>query len=140
MSNSPIIKVLPRGSGKTKWIIERAYESSHADEKMYFMHKNSEKFIDFIQAYHCRFNEVCKVEYAEDASSVVSGSTVLIDDAVEALCNIVDITVLLNNGCKVVMTMNGTDYTDCTNCSMFNETPDVVQLSFFDDGGLTDEQ
>ena len=111
-----------------------------AYEKMYFMHKNSEKFIDFITAYHCRFNEVCKVEYAESASSVVSNSTVLIDDAVEALFNIVDITELLNNGCRVIMTMNGTDYTECTNNTKCNEFPGVVQLSFFDDGGLTDEQ
>lgn len=84
MSNYPTFKVLLPGEGKTKWLIEKAFQlQQQGDNNIYYYSNNEHKYIKFCNKYLQTYDKVCPVMYANNSSMVSTDASVLIDDMME---------------------------------------------------------
>lgn len=126
-----IYKVAPPGEGKTKWLVNKAYEELAAGKRCLYVSTDdsSHDYEHFCKMYLYEFLQICPVmPYSID--SLDSDCVILIDDAMK--CNYIGriVNFVEETGCTVYITVNGylensSEQKECTK-------QEFEQLTIFD--------
>lgn len=123
------VKTALPGCGKTKWLLNRAYEAAHSGKYQTIVYCGSpDNYVRFCDKYLATFGEVLHLTI-DSSNDIMNPSCVLIDD----IFNNIDIRnaqFWLSAATDSYITINGE--TTC-NCKKNKETTYVpTQLSIFD--------
>lgn len=76
-------KILPAGEGKTRWLVERAFEAANEGKEIFFVTRSYREYEKFVMYYRSQFAMFCPVKMAESIDEITSNAVILIDDIVD---------------------------------------------------------
>lgn len=75
-------KVLPAGEGKTRWLVEKAFDECSKGNDVYLLTNNEEEYQKFMLRYRTEYSMYCPVKMLSHSDELKDG-VVLIDNFVE---------------------------------------------------------
>lgn len=76
-------KILPAGEGKTRWLVERAFEAANKGKEVFFVTRSYREYEKFVMYYRSQFAIFCPVKMAESIDEITSNAVILIDDIID---------------------------------------------------------
>jgi hypothetical protein len=109
MVENIVFKVLPAGEGKTRWLVEQAFNAINNGNKVVFLTTNTTEFEKFVMYYRTLFATYCPVLHITKPEDVPQESVVLIDELVVKLSQEqLDLTILKEKCKSIFVTVEGT--------------------------------
>lgn len=99
-----VVKVAPRGEGKTTWLLEKA--NALKEQKLKLWTKVPQEYSLFCEKYFKLYGHICPVEQL-DIECLESEDTVLIDNLLELSEDLLTIAKVKNTAKKIYVTMEG---------------------------------
>lgn len=104
--NNIKFKVVPRGEGKTKWLLDVANSYAHTNKKVYLYTADEMDYAKFCEKYFKKFGHVCCVERLT-AFKLTENDIVLVDDLLSHDTSVSDFTYIHNNCEQMYVTLDG---------------------------------
>lgn len=103
-----VYKIAPPGEGKTKWLVQKAFESTISNKRCYYVvtSTNDREFEKFCELYRSLFNHVCPVTVLSDETTIDENCVILIDEGMrrKSIGTIMSLTESANT---IYMTLEG---------------------------------
>lgn len=101
-------KVLPAGEGKTRWLVEKAFNEINSGNPVVLVTKDDEEFDKFVMYYRTLFAMYCPVRHVKGIEEIPDNAIVLIDNFMFKLeKNVFDINAVKSKGAAIFATVEG---------------------------------
>ena len=106
MVENMYFKVLPAGEGKTRWLVEKAFNEINKGNTVVLLSKDDEEFDKFTMYYRTLFAMYCPVKLAKDIETIPNNAIVLIDNFMFKLeKNVFDVKAVKSKGAAIFATI-----------------------------------
>lgn len=137
MNDNVIYKVLPRGGGKTRWLVRKAVEVAESGlDVLLYTGKNPIRYRDFLETMHSETGKLVAVHTLEsltDFSSMNENTALFIDGLIESGISTSELNAAYSIVNKAYITITGKEEHECHckgQCGHEDKDPD--QLTIFD--------
>lgn len=140
MNDNVIYKVLPRGGGKTRWLVRKAVEVAESGlDVLLYTGRNPIIYRNFLETMHSETGKLVAVHTLEsltDFSNMNENTALFIDGLIESGISTSELNVTYSMVNKAYVTITGKDDHECrckNKCK--EEVVDPDQLTIFDECG-----
>ena len=127
--NPIVVKVAPKGEGKTKWLLNIAKKYLQDDIPVYFVTSNEREYVNFCRKYFVMFSQACRVRFYETGDAL-EGAIVLIDDVMHQNIDSDVITSIQKSCHKMFVTFEGVCYDNLNESEELNVSELFEQIKF----------
>lgn len=128
--NNIIFKVLPKGEGKTKWLLDVAKKYSDDNYNVYLLTHDEEKYNKFCSKYVTLIGSHCPVQmYCGNRN--INNTIILVDNLMNYGLSVFDLRQLNNNCFKLFVTIEGSSEDYMNNNLKFFKDAIGEQLRLF---------
>jgi hypothetical protein len=101
-------KVLPAGEGKTRWLVEKAFDECSKGNSVFLLTNDNDEFQKFMIRYRTSFSMYCPVKMLETTSPVPNNAIVLIDNFTEKVSSgLIYMSTIQTSAKEVFATLTG---------------------------------
>jgi hypothetical protein len=100
-------KVLPAGEGKTRWLVNQAFNECSKGNSVYLLTDNDEEYQKFMLRYRTEYSMYCPVKMVANSDEIKDG-VILIDNFVEKIeKGILNVSTIQSVASDVFATISG---------------------------------